>query len=52
MRDDEQEITDLIHGWVSAVRSGDLEGVLSAHAEDIVIFDVPPPDDGVRGIDA
>jgi uncharacterized protein (TIGR02246 family) len=52
MRDDEQEITDLIHGWVSAVRSGDLEGVLSAHAEDIVMFDVPPPDDGVRGIDA
>ncbi len=52
MRDDEQEITDLIHGWVSAVRSGDLEGVLSTHAEDIVMFDVPPPDDGVRGIDA
>jgi len=52
MRDDRQEITDLIRAWVSAVREGDLEGVLSAHAEDIVMFDVPPPDNGVRGIEA
>ena len=52
MRDDRQEITDLINAWVSAVRVGELEGVLSAHAEDIVMFDVPPPDNGVRGIDA
>jgi uncharacterized protein (TIGR02246 family) len=52
MRDDRQEITDLIRAWVSAVREGDLEGVQSAHAEDIVMFDVPPPDNGVRGIEA
>jgi len=52
VRDDPQEITDLIRAWVSAVRTGELEGVLSAHAEDIVMFDVPPPDNGVRGIDA
>jgi uncharacterized protein (TIGR02246 family) len=52
MGDDQREITDLIHAWVSAVRAGDLEGVVSAHAEDIVMFDVPPPDLGVRGIDA
>lgn len=52
MRDDRQEITDLIHAWVSAVRAGDLGGVLSAHTEDIVMFDVPPPDNGVRGIAA
>ena len=52
MRDDPQEITDLIRAWVSAVRAGELEGVLSAHAEDIVMFDLPPPDNGVRGIDA
>ena len=52
MRDDPQEITELIRAWVSAVRAGELEGVLSAHAEDIVMFDVPPPDNGVRGIDA
>jgi ketosteroid isomerase-like protein len=36
----------------SPVRAGDLKGVLSAHAEDIVMFDVPAPDNGVRGIDA
>ena len=52
VRDDPQEITELIRAWVSAVRAGELEGVLSAHAEDIVMFDVPPPDNGVRGIDA
>ena len=52
MRDDTQEITEPIRAWVSAVRAGELEGVLSAHAEDIVMFDVPPPDNGVRGIDA
>lgn len=52
MGHDRQEITDLIRAWVSAVRACDLEGVLSAHAEDIVMFDVPPPDNGVRGIDA
>jgi uncharacterized protein (TIGR02246 family) len=52
VRDDPQEITDLIRAWVSAVGAGELEGVLSAHAEDIVMFDVPPPDNGVRGIDA
>ena len=52
MRDDRQEITDLIRASVSAVREGDLEVVLSAHAEDIVMFDVPPPDNGVRGIEA
>ena len=49
---DRQEITELIRAWVSAVRAGELKGVLSAHAEDIVMFDVPPPDNGVRGIDA
>ena len=26
--------------------------MLADHADDIVMFDVPPPDDGVRGIDA
>jgi ketosteroid isomerase-like protein len=32
--------------------SGDLEGVLADHSNDIVMFDVPPPYGGVRGIDA
>jgi len=50
--EDEQQIRDLIETWARAVHAGDLEAVLADHAEDIVMFDVPPPDDGVRGIDA
>jgi ketosteroid isomerase-like protein len=34
------------------VHEGDMEVVLADHAEDIVMFDVPPPNDGVRGIEA
>ena len=52
MSADETEITDLIERWAKAVHAGDLEGVLADHAGDIVMFDVPPPHDGVRGIDA
>ena len=52
MSDDEAEIRSLIEGWASAVHAGDLDGVLADHAEDIVMFDVPPPHEGVRGIDA
>jgi uncharacterized protein (TIGR02246 family) len=50
--DDEQEIRQLIERWAVAVHAGDLDAVLADHADDIVMFDVPPPDDGVRGIDA
>jgi uncharacterized protein (TIGR02246 family) len=50
--DNEQEIRDLIHRWAAAVHAGDLEAVLADHTEDIVMFDVPPPDEGVRGLDA
>ena len=52
MSDDETEIRQLIERWAEAVHGGDLDGVLARHAVDIVMFDVPPPDDGVRGIDA
>jgi uncharacterized protein (TIGR02246 family) len=34
------------------VHTGDLETVLADHADDIVMFDVPPPEEGVRGMDA
>jgi uncharacterized protein (TIGR02246 family) len=51
-RDDEDQIRALIEGWAEAVHRGDLEGVLADHGEEIMMFDVPPPDDGVRGIDA
>src|SRR5215204_1505239 len=46
------EIRTLIGNWAAAVHRGDLAGVLAGHAEDMVMFDVPPPQDGVRGIDA
>ena len=49
---EEEGIRGLIERWVRAVHAGDLAGVLAEHADDIVMFDVPPPDDGVRGIDA
>jgi uncharacterized protein (TIGR02246 family) len=52
MTDDNEEITALIERWTEAVRRGDLEGVLEDHADDIVMFDVPPPFEGIRGIDA
>ena len=52
MGSNEQEIRDLIHRWAAAVHSGDLQTVLADHAEDIVMFDVPPPNEGVRGLDA
>ncbi len=38
--------------WAAAVHAGDLEAVLAGHADDIVMFDVPPPDQGLRGIEA
>jgi uncharacterized protein (TIGR02246 family) len=52
MADHEQEIRALIQRWAVAVHAGDLDGVLADHADDIVMFDVPPPDAGVRGLDA
>jgi len=52
MTDDEGRIRELIGQWAQAVHAGDLDGVLIDHSTDIVMFDVPPPSDGVRGIDA
>ena len=52
MADDTQQVRDLITRWAEAVHDGDLASVLADHATDIVMFDVPPPHDGVRGIDA
>jgi uncharacterized protein (TIGR02246 family) len=49
---DEPEIRALIERWANAVHAGDMDGVLTDHADDIVMFEVPPPDDGVRGIQA
>jgi uncharacterized protein (TIGR02246 family) len=52
MSDDEKQIRALIERWAEAVHAGDLEGVLADHTDDVVMFDVPPPYEGVRGIDA
>jgi uncharacterized protein (TIGR02246 family) len=52
MTENEQQIRNLIEQWADAVHAGDMDGVLSDHARDIVMFDVPPPHEGVRGIDA
>ncbi|MDG9702001.1 SgcJ/EcaC family oxidoreductase [Streptomyces sp. DH37] len=52
MSEDEKRIRALIEQWAAAVHRGDMGGVLADHAEDIVMFDVPPPYEGVRGIDA
>jgi uncharacterized protein (TIGR02246 family) len=49
--DDATQIDALIRRWADAVHEGDMDGVLADHAEDIVMFDVPPPEEGVRGID-
>jgi uncharacterized protein (TIGR02246 family) len=52
MTDDQNEIREMIEQWAAAVHRGDLTTVLRDHADDIVMFDVPPPQEGVRGIEA
>ena len=52
MANDEVEVRRLIEDWARAVHDGDMTGVLADHSDDIVMFDVPPPADGVRGIAA
>ncbi|WP_274561550.1 nuclear transport factor 2 family protein [Streptomyces spiramyceticus] len=52
MPDDEGQIRTLIEQWAEAVHRGDIDGVLADHTDDIVMYDVPPPHEGVRGIDA
>jgi uncharacterized protein (TIGR02246 family) len=48
---DTEEVRDLVGRWAAAVHEGDLDAVLADHADDIVMFDVPPPHRGVRGLD-
>ena len=49
---DEQQIRTLIERWAAAVHEGDMATVLADHDPGILMFDVPPPYQGVRGIDA
>jgi uncharacterized protein (TIGR02246 family) len=48
---DEAAIRDLITRWATAVHTGDLDSVLTDHDSRIVMFDVPPPYQGLRGLD-
>jgi uncharacterized protein (TIGR02246 family) len=47
---DEQQIRALIERWVTAVQNEDIGGILDDHAAGIVMYDVPKPYRGNRGI--
>ncbi len=49
MTDDEAEIRGIIERWIAAIQTCDHVGVQADHTDDLVMFDVPPPYDGVRG---
>jgi uncharacterized protein (TIGR02246 family) len=49
--DAKAEIRALIETWAAAVRRKDMDAILAHHAEDFVMFDVPPPL-VVRGLEA
>jgi ketosteroid isomerase-like protein len=44
------EIRHLIENWAKAVRNLNINGAVANHAEDMLMFDVPPPVH-IRGID-
>jgi ketosteroid isomerase-like protein len=49
---DEADIRQLVTNWVAAVAARDIDGVVAHHSDDLVMFDVPPPDDGLRTLAA
>jgi uncharacterized protein (TIGR02246 family) len=51
LKSEEGAIRRLIEDWAAAVRAGNLDGVVTRHTEDVLMFDVPPPV-AVRGIGA
>jgi ketosteroid isomerase-like protein len=48
----EADIRTLITRWVDAIEGTDLDAVVANHSDDIVMFDVPPPYNGIRGMNA
>jgi ketosteroid isomerase-like protein len=40
---DVAEIRAILQRWAASVHEGRLAGILARHAEDLVLFDVPPP---------
>jgi uncharacterized protein (TIGR02246 family) len=49
--DAEHEVRELLERWAGAVAAADREGLVAEHAEDVVMFDVPPSVQ-VRGLEA
>ncbi|MFD1827022.1 MULTISPECIES: YybH family protein [Mumia] len=51
--DHESDIRTLVTRWIDAVDRGtDLDAVLADHTDDVVMYDVPPPYEGNRGMQA
>jgi ketosteroid isomerase-like protein len=48
---EEAAIGEVVRAWAAAVRRKDMAGILANHADDILMFDLPPPL-LCRGIDA
>src|SRR4030095_10214739 len=48
---DEAAIRDLVENWARAVRAKNLEGLLPHQSPDMLMFDVPPPEQS-KGIEA
>ena len=51
MQEDETAIRTIVEKWKEAVRARDYDALMSNYAEDVVVFDVPPPIQ-VKGRDA
>ena len=47
---DETTIRNLITRWAEAIQAQDIDTIVADHDDDIVMFDVPPPYNGIRGI--
>jgi uncharacterized protein (TIGR02246 family) len=50
-RDVEAHLQALIERWADAVQRQDIEAIVAHHATDLVMFDVPPPNE-LNGIEA
>jgi hypothetical protein len=48
---DEAAIRELVESWARALRARDLDGILTNHSADMLMFDVPPPVES-KGIEA
>ena len=47
MTSNETEIREIIRNWAAAVRNKNIDAILAHHADDIVMYDVPPPFESV-----